>query len=347
MQRHITVVDVAPRDGLQNEPEVLPVAAKVALIERLARAGVPRIEVGSFVNPRQVPQMAGTGQVVAALLANNKWRMTNGERDTASVEPSSSAPRFTALIPNMRGYELAVEAGLRHVRLVLAASESLHRANFRRSVAESLDDFAAIAARAAADGVGFGIAIGASFGCPFEGRVPPERVLGLARRLADLGADEIVLADTTGMAVPSQVYELCAQTIAALPSDGRQTTKDEETSAVRPSSSVSRPTVGVHFHNTRNTGYANAYAALQAGVTSFDASLGGIGGCPFAPRAVGNIASEDLVHMLNGMGVATGVNLAALIAASSWLGEQMGKPLPALVGKAGPVFSELRSQESE
>jgi (R)-citramalyl-CoA lyase len=324
----ITLVDVAPRDGLQNEPEILSVAAKVALIERLACAGVPRIELGSFVNPKQVPQMAGTGEVARAVF----------ERFG-----TQSQTRFTALVPNLRGYELAIDAGLRHVRLVLAASEALHQANFRRPIAASLADFAAIAARAAADGIAFGVAIGASFGCPFEGRVAPARVLDLARELAGMGADEIVLADTTGMAVPSQVYELCAQVIAEVSFDERRKTKDGEVFAVRPSSFVPRPVVGVHFHNTRNTGYANAYAALQAGITCFDASLGGIGGCPFAPRAVGNIASEDLVHMCNGMGVASGVNLLELIAGAEWLGQQMGKPLPALVGKAGPVYDRVTS----
>jgi (R)-citramalyl-CoA lyase len=170
--------------------------------------------------------------------------------------------------------------------------------------------------------VGFGVAIGASFGCPFEGRVPPERVLEIAHRLADLGADEIVLADTTGMAVPTQVTDVCRAVLSMFASP--------------------QPRVTVHLHNTRNTGYANAHAAWQAGITSLDASLGGIGGCPFAPRAVGNIASEDLTHMLNGMGVATGIDLTALLAASAQLSEAMGKPLPALVGKAEPVYTVVQ-----
>lgn len=325
MPSHVTITDVAPRDGLQNEPGVLPVATRVELIARLARAGVPRIEIGAFVNPTQVPQMAGTAHVCAGLqrLEIGCWRSS---RATAPLAPDlqslASDPQFTALIPNLKGYELALAAGLRHVRLVLAASESLNQANFRRSVAGSLADFAQIAARAQSDGLAFGVAIGASFGCPFEGHVPPGRVLDLARHLVDLGVDEIVLADTTGMAVPTQVYDLCAHMLA-------------ETAG------VPNLMVTVHFHNTRNTGYANAYAALQAGITSFDASLGGIGGCPFAPRAVGNIATEDLAHMLNGAGVMTGIDLEALIAASDWLSGEMGKDLPALVGKAGPVFREM------
>ncbi|GAB4423332.1 MAG: hydroxymethylglutaryl-CoA lyase [Chloroflexi bacterium OHK40] len=309
MHTHLVITDVAPRDGLQNEPELLPVEARVALVERLVEAGVPRIELGAFVNPRQVPQMAGTSEVARALASRG--------HDLAHGDDRIRGRRFTALVPNLRGYELAAEAGLRHVRLVLAASESLNRANFKRGVEESLADFAQIAARARADGMGFGVAIGAAFGCPFEGHVPPERVLGIARRLASLGADELVLADTTGMGVPTQVANLCREALRLF-HDG--------------------PGVGIHLHNTRNTGYANALAAWQSGVTCFDTALGGIGGCPFAPRAVGNIATEDLVHMLNGMGVATGIKLGELIKAATWLSGQLGKPLPALVGKAEPVY---------
>lgn len=308
MPIHIQITDVAPRDGLQNEPEILPVAAKVALIRRLLAAGVPRVEIGSFVNPKQVPQMAGTAEVAAELLS----------------EPLPPHPwegyRLTALVPNMKGYELAVAAGLRHVRLVFAASEGLNQANFKRPVAQSVEELGAIIRRAKSEGVGVGVAIGASFGCPFDGAVPPERVVELAKQFATLGVGELVLADTTGMAVPSQVETLCRAVLRPL-HDG--------------------PLITLHLHNTRNTGYANAYAALQAGIYSFDSSLGGIGGCPFAPRAVGNIATEDLVHMLNGMSYPTAIDLPAMLEHSAWLGEQMGKPLPALVGKAGPVFSTL------
>jgi (R)-citramalyl-CoA lyase len=313
----LLITDVSPRDGLQNEPEILPVAAKVALVESLLAAGVPRIELGSFVSPRQVPQMAGTAEVCAELRARG--------HDLGAAD-GAGGRRFTALVPNMRGYELAAESGMRHVRLVVAATQSLNQANFRRRVDESLADFAAIAARARADGMGFGVAIGASFGCPFEGQVSPAYVRGIASRLADLGADEIVLADTTGMATPTQAGEVCGMIV------------DEFAGApIR---------ITAHFHNTRNTGYANAYAAWQAGIVSLDASLGGIGGCPFAPRAVGNIASEDLAHMLNGMGVATGIDLAVLLAASAQLAEAMGKALPALVGKAEPVFARLSERRS-
>jgi (R)-citramalyl-CoA lyase len=310
----IVITDVAPRDGLQNEPELLPVAARVALIEGLLAAGVGRIEIGAFVNPKQVPQMAGTAEVARALAASG--------HDLAYGDEQIRGRRFTALAPNLRGYELAAEAGLRHVRLVLAASEALNRANFKRSVDDSLADFAGIAAQARADGLGFGVAIGAAFGCPFEGQVAPERVLGIARRLAGLGADEIVLADTTGMAVPTQVAELCGEAGRVL-HDG--------------------PTLGLHLHNTRNTGYANLFAAWQVGVRSFDTALGGIGGCPFAPRAVGNVATEDVVHMLNGMGAPTGIQLAPLLEASARLATALGKELPALVGRAEPVYNAVLS----
>jgi (R)-citramalyl-CoA lyase len=298
LQRDITIIDVAPRDGLQNEPEILPVVTKVALIRRLVESGIPWVEIGAFVNPRQVPQQAGTTEVAMAL--------TDGE-----------TARFTCLIPNMRGYELAVAAGMRHVRLVLAASESLNQANFKRSVSDSLADFAHIAGQAVRDGVAFSVAVGAAFGCPFEGAVAPVRVLDLVRRAVDLGATEIILADTTGMGAPTQVARLCREALTLL---------DQ------------RAALTVHFHNTRNTGYANAFAAWQVGVRRFDASLGGIGGCPFAPRAVGNIATEDLVHMFHGMGVRTGIDLGKLLDAANWLAAHLGRPLPALVGKAGPVY---------
>jgi (R)-citramalyl-CoA lyase len=308
MHYRIQVTDVAPRDGLQNEPEILPIATRVALIRRLLTAGVPRVEIGSFVNPRQVPQMAGTAEVASTLLA----------------EPLPPHPwgvqRLTTLVPNVKGYELAVAAGLRHVRLVFATSEGLNQANFKRSVADSVADLSAIARRANSEGVGVGVAIGASFGCPFDGHVPPERVVELAKRFATLGVGEIVLADTTGMAVPSQVDAFCRAILRPL-HDG--------------------PLITLHLHNTRNTGYANVYAALQAGIYSFDSSLGGIGGCPFAPRAVGNIATEDLVHMLNGMGYPTAIDLPAVIEHTAWLSEQIGKPLPALVGKAEPVYAQV------
>ena len=306
MTKTITIIDVSPRDGLQNEDVILKPNIRAELVKKLAAAGVPRIEIGSFVHPKVVPQMAGADQVAAELPLADSGR------------------KYTALIPNMKGYELAAKAGLQHVRLVLAASEGLQQANFKRSVAESLADFKQIAQQAQADGIPFGVAIGASFGDPFDGEVPVENVLNIARELAYLGADEITLADTTGMAVPTQVENVCRQVIGLL----SESWPDLE--------------IGVHLHNTRNTGYANAFAAVQAGIRPFDSSLGGIGGCPFAPKAQGNIATEDLVHMLNGMRYETNIDLNALIEVSAWLSGEMSKTLPALIGKAGPVYERVR-----
>ncbi len=305
----VTIIDVAPRDGLQNEPEVLEVATRVELIERLLAAGMPRIEIGSFVNPRQVPQMAGADTIARALAERGH---------NLAARTADDAFCFTALAPNQRGYELAVAASLRHVRLVLAASDGLNLANFKRTTAASLDEFSQLARCIQRDGIAFGVAIGAAFGCPFDGYISPEQVLSIAGRAADLGANEVILADTTGMAVPTQVAALCRMALQRL----------------------EPVTITIHLHNTRNTGYANAFAAWQAGIRSFDASLGGIGGCPFAPRAVGNIASEDLVHMFNGIGVPTGIDLPALLDASDWLSAALDRPLPALVGKAGPVYAQ-------
>jgi len=300
MTPDITIVDVAPRDGLQNEGKRLPPQMRAELITRIEAAGVPRIEIGSFVNPGRVPQMAGMDDLCRRLNVSEK-------------------PIYTALVPNRKGYELAANAGLRHIRLAILASDALNQANFNCTTETSYASFKTIAAAANTAGTPFGAIVGAAFGCPYEGAVPTTRVLDLAERIADLGTDELILADTTGMAVPDQVAALC-----------------ERMSAVLKNKPV---TLGVHLHNTRNTGYANAYAALKAGVTCFDTALGGIGGCPFAPRAVGNIATEDLLHMLNGLGCRTQVELPALIDASAWLAQQLEKDLPALVGKAAPVFT--------
>lgn len=291
----VTIVDVAPRDGLQNEPRPLGVAERVALIRHLAAAGVPRIEVGAFVSPQRVPQMAGTEAVCAAL---------------------PPGPAYTALVPNRRGYERARTTALRHLRLVVAASETFNRRNTRTTIDAALDDFARIAEQARADGIALGGAVATAFGCPYEGPVPPAAVRRVVAALVRLGVDEVVLADTIGVAVPTQVAALLREVGRDLPPGVR---------------------LGIHLHNTRNTGFANAYAALTEGVRLFDAALGGIGGCPFAPRATGNIATEDLVYMFERMGVRTGIDLAALLRAVAWLEEALGHPVPGLVAKAGPA----------
>jgi hydroxymethylglutaryl-CoA lyase/(R)-citramalyl-CoA lyase len=289
--------EVGPRDGLQNEQEIVAPETRAQLVRRLADAGLRRIEAASFVNPERVPQMAGAEEVVAGL-----------ERRDGVV--------YAGLALNERGYERLRETGLDEVSFALAATESFARRNAGASVEESIVAAEKIAARAKADGIRASLTISVAFGCPFEGRVDPDRVVEIAERLAATDGDEVVLADTIGVATPTQVRGL-VERVAAL----------------------GKP-VGGHFHNTRNTGFANAYAALEAGVSVLDASVGGLGGCPFAPKATGNIATEDLVYLLEGEGVETGVDLEALIAVSEWLEELLGRRLEGYVYRAGPFRAQ-------
>jgi (R)-citramalyl-CoA lyase len=301
-KRDVWIVDVAPRDGLQNDPAELGIADKVELVRRLLGAGVYCVEVGSFVSSKRVPKMADTDEVVREL-------------GYFAIE------RCTCLIPNERGYDRARLVGLKDVRTVVAASSTMNRKNFNCEVEETFDEICRITSRAQAEGVKVGAVIGTAFGCPYEGTVPAEKVLRLVEQLVGLGVQEILLADTTGMAVPVQVAKLCEGVLRV--TDGF------------------RVWVGIHLHNTRNAGYANAFAAWQSGITLFDASLGGIGGCPFAPKATGNIATEDLAHMLERSGVQTGIDLEALIHTSSWLAERLGHEVPSLLPKAGLVPAEV------
>jgi isopropylmalate/homocitrate/citramalate synthase len=289
--------EVGPRDGLQNEQEVVAPETRAELVRRLADAGLKRIEAASFVNPERVPQMAGAEEVVAAL-----------DRHEGVI--------YAGLALNERGYERLRETGLDEVSFALAATESFSQRNAGASVEESIDAAARIVARAREDGTRASLTISVAFGCPFEGRVDPDRVVEIAERLAATDADEIVLADTIGVATPTQVRRL-VERVAEL----------------------GKP-VGGHFHNTRNTGFANAYAALEAGVALLDASVGGLGGCPFAPKATGNIATEDLVYLLEGEGVETGVDLDALIEVSTWLEELLGRQLEGYVYRAGPFRAQ-------
>jgi hydroxymethylglutaryl-CoA lyase/(R)-citramalyl-CoA lyase len=284
----VTVCDVGPRDGLQNEQAVLEPAVRADLVNRLAAAGLPAIEAVSFVHPERVPQMAGAEQVVAAI-----------ERRPGVV--------YSGLVLNERGFERFTASGLDSLHFNLAASDSFGRENQNATPEEALATLGRIRTETPVS-----VSISVAFGCPFEGAVAPDRVLEIAERAAELGADEIVLADTIGVAVPRQVKELVA----------------EAAKRVR--------RVGVHLHNTRNTGFAGAYAALEAGATVFEASVGGLGGCPFAPRATGNVATEDLVYLLHGEGVETGIDLDALIAVSEWLARVLGRDLPGQVYRAGP-----------
>jgi len=290
--RSVTVFDVGPRDGLQNEPDVLSPEVRAELVGRLVSAGLQAVEVASFVDPRRVPQMAGAEEVVAAL-------------------DSAEGVVYAGLALNEHGYERLVASGLDEVRFAFGATESFNRTNQNASVEESLAAALRIVARAREDGIRATVNISVAFGCPFEGPVEEARVLELAERVAAAGPDMILLADTIGVAVPGQVRRLVSQTAEL------------------------GPPVGGHFHNTRNTGYANALAALEAGATVLDASVGGLGGCPFAPRATGNVATEDLVYLLHGEGVETGIDLDALIAVSEWLESVLGRRLEGQVYRAG------------
>jgi len=283
---------VGPRDGLQNEKDVLAPKTRAELVNQLAAAGLPVVEAVSFVSAERVPQMAGAEEVVEGI-----------ERRDGTT--------YAGLALNERGYDRLRAAGLDEVRFAVAATESFSKRNANASVDEAVAAAEQVLARAREDGLRSTATISVAFGCPFEGRVDPERVVALAERLR--GADEVVLADTIGVATPGQVRALMER--------------------------VGKP-VGAHLHNTRNTGFANAYAALEAGATTLDSSIGGLGGCPFAPRATGNVATEDLVYMLEGDGVETGVDLDALIAISAWLESVLGRPLEGQLYRAGRFPSE-------
>ena len=288
----LEICDVGPRDGLQNESTTLAPVVRAELCDRLAAAGVPRVEAVSFVNPKRVPQMAGAEEVMAAI----------GRR------PGTI---YAGLVLNERGYERAVAAGVDEVHYAFPVTDEFAARNQNTTVADAIQTSAGLVARARDDGLRVTVTLSVAFGCPFEGAVDPARVLEIAGHVAATRPDEIVLADTIGVGVPSQVDTLVTGTAR-----------------------LGVP-VGCHFHNTRNTGFANAVAAVAAGAVTLDASLGGTGGCPFAPRATGNIATEDLVYLLHGMGYETGIDLDALIGHAAWLGEQLGKELPGQLHKAG------------
>ena len=292
----IEIVEVGPRDGLQSESRVLTTGSKVEFIRRLVGAGLRRIEAASFVNPKRVPQMADAEEVLAAL---------------AAVERTSA--RYIGLVLNRKGFDRACAAGCTEVGMVIAASETFSQKNQGCTIEEGVEAWLDIARAAKSAGIRAQITISTAFGCPFEGEVPATRVGALAERLAAGEPDEISIADTIGVAVPSQVTELVGLLRASLP----------------------RMKLRAHFHNTRNTGLANAYAAIEAGVRTLDASCGGIGGCPFAPAATGNIPTEDLIYMLHRMGFDTGVNLPALIETSRWLQTTLDHAVPGMVLKAG------------
>jgi len=288
----VTIYDVGPRDGLQNEPDSLEPEVRAELVARLVRAGLRAIEVASFVDPRRVPQMAGAEELVAAL-------------------PRSTDVVYAGLALNTRGYERLLASGLDEVRFAFGATESFNRRNQNASVEESLGSALRTVELARANGRRAAITISVAFGCPFEGQVDERRVLELAAVVAAAQPDTLLLADTIGVATPRHVRRL-----------------------VEGAAQLGVP-VGGHFHNTRNTGFANALAALESGATVLDASVGGLGGCPFAPRATGNVATEDLVYLLEGEGIETGIDLAALVTVSEWLEGTLGRRLEGQVYRAG------------
>jgi isopropylmalate/homocitrate/citramalate synthase len=288
----VTVCDVGPRDGLQNEATTLPPETRAELVDRLAAAGVPRIEAVSFVSAARVPAMAGAEEVTDAIT----------RRD--GIE-------YAGLVLNERGYDRFRTTALDRAHVTFAATDSFSRRNANATVKEALVVASRVLGRASEVDVPTTVTISVSFGCPFEGAVDRARVLELAEEAVRHGAGEVVFADTIGVAVPRQVRGLVADALA-----------------------LGRP-VGVHLHNTRSTGFANAYAAVEAGATVLDASVGGLGGCPFAPRATGNVATEDLVYLLHGEGVETGIDLDALIGVAAWLEDVLGRELPGQVYRAG------------
>jgi hydroxymethylglutaryl-CoA lyase len=294
LPRQISVREVGPRDGLQNEDPV-PTQAKIELIDRLSGTGVQRIEAVSFVRPDAIPQMADAEAV---------W---GGIDRAASV-------RYSALVPNLRGAARALDNGLTEIEAVVSASDTHNRKNVNRSTAQSLDDIAQIIALAHERGATCQVIVSTAWGCPFEGDVPVERVVATAGRALADGADTVSFGDTTGMATPGRVQRLIGEFRAAHP----------------------EADLNLHFHNTRGTGLANVLAALELGVADFDASVGGLGGCPYAPGATGNIATEELVHMVEDMGVGTGIDLAALIDAAADAERIIGRQLPSQVLRAGP-----------
>ena len=288
LPQRVTVYEVGPRDGLQNEAALLSVDVKVGFIDRLTASGLPAIEGGSFVSPRSIPQLADTEEVFRRI-------------------HRASGVRYPALVPNVRGLERARSAGVLEIAVFTAASETFNRHNIHAGVDESIERFRPVVARAKEEGIRVRAYVSTAFGCPYEGVISPEAVREVVHKLLDLPVDEISLGDTIGVATPSGVYDV----VETLYESG-----------------VTRGVLALHFHDTRGTALANVYAGLQCGITSFDASAGGLGGCPYAPGAAGNLATEDLLYMLEGLGVETGVALPKVVEASRYLAEAIGHRPP-------------------
>jgi hydroxymethylglutaryl-CoA lyase len=292
-QQRVEIVEVSPRDGLQADPADLNADQKIELITRLVEAGHTRIEATSFVNPKAVPKMANAAEVMAGV-------------------PRRPGVRYSALVFNPMGVQRAVSAKVDEINGVIVATETFSQRNQNASVAESIDRWRTVVSEAEGSGLRTSVTISAAFGCAYEGEVAPDAVLSIVKRLADIGMDELCIADTIGVAVPNRVAALFAavQAVVDVPLRG-------------------------HFHNTRNTAVANIAACLDAGVFTFDTSLGGVGGCPFSPRATGNVATEDVVFMVERMGYTTGLSLPALIETTEWFETVLHHSTPSLVTKAG------------
>jgi len=298
----VTVVEVGPRDGLQNEAKALGTEDRVAFCDALTAAGLPVVEVGAFVSPKWVPQMAGSDEVLLRV------------RKPAGV-------RLPVLVPNREGYERALAAGAREVAVFTAASETFSRKNTNASIDETFGRFAAFVPEARREGLRVRGYLSTAFGCPYEGRVDPARAEALVVRLLEAGCDEVSIGDTIGVAVPTDVSELLGRLVGQ----------------------VEPQRLAVHFHDTRGTALANVLEALEHGIAVVDSAAGGTGGCPFAPGASGNLATEDLVYMLHGMGIETGIDLAGVAAASRALAAKLGRELPSRYLKAGPPAARSTS----
>ena len=297
--------DVAPRDGLQNIADTLSTEAKIRLVRGLLEAGVPRVEATSFVSPSWVPQLADAPAVIAGL---------QGE-----------LARLRVLIPNLRGLELALAHGVRNVLVTIAATDSFNRRNVNRTVNESLDEFSHIVELAGERACTVDVAVSVSFGCPFEGRVAPARVVELCADLVARGAAEVGVADTIGVATPVDVTAMCALAAASVPIDR----------------------LSLHVHDTRGLGVANVIAAFDAGVRRFDGSVGGVGGCPFAPRSTGNVCTEDALQALHALGAVTGIDLGAMCAVAETLASDLRRDLPGKLYRAGIWSGEPQETVAE
>ena len=302
----VQIIEVGPRDGFQIEPAFIPTEQKIRIINKLSETGLRRIEVTSFVHPKAIPQLADAAEVMAGITRKE-------------------GVSYMALVPNVKGVERALQAAVEEINLVVSASESHNKNNMNMSIAESLKAFREAAKIALGNGMRITGSIATAFGCPFEGWVSPRKVEEIAQELLAMGVHEVSLADTTGMADPSQVIGVVSRL--------RHQFKDVE--------------FRLHFHNTRGAGMANVLAALFEGITIFDGSIGGLGGCPYAPGATGNIPTEDMVHMLESMGIDTGIDLPKLVDCAKMVQELLGRELPGQVMKAGTVPWLTKSRQTD